>query len=400
MNIVLVTGGWVRIPPKEGGGAEAFVLNLAKQFSSMGHTVSLIDRKYDIDDFKEELIEGIKVVRLESPRFERFNFTLNFVLTQICFGYKINKYLKKIDNVEVVHVYVSILGLVIALLNKPIREKLFYTSVGLRHNRPIPSIVDRFAFFIENQLIKRAKKTTIANEIIAEKLVKQAKVKPNRVQIVPIGVDTTQYNPNHNTTEITKKYRLENSNIVLFVGRICADKGVEYLIKAADIVINHHHKNDVLFLIVGPSEQFDANNIKAGSYTEKVNQLVADYSLQQNIIFTGIVPIDDKIKLYTACDMVVIPSVVDLDPQVQIEAMASGKPVIGTNVGTMPRRITDGQSGFIVEPADEKQLAEKITYLLDNPDEREKMGIRARKTVEENYSAEQMALRMLEVFNS
>ena len=51
--------------------------------------------------------------------------------------------------------------------------------------------------------------------------------------------------------------------------------------------------------------------------------------------------------------MVVIPSVVDLDPQVQIEAMASGKLVIGTNVGTMPRRITDGLSGFIVEPADE-----------------------------------------------
>ena len=98
--------------------------------------------------------------------------------------------------------------------------------------------------------------------------------------------------------------------------------------------------------------------------------------------------------------MVVIPSVVDLDPQVQIEAMASGKPVIGTNVGTMPRRITDGQSGFIVEPADEKQLAEKIIYLLDNPEERNKMGIRARKTVEENYSAEQMASRMLELFKS
>jgi glycosyltransferase involved in cell wall biosynthesis len=400
MNIVLVTGGWVRIPPKEGGGAEAFVLNLAKQFSSMGHTVTLIDRKYDIDDFKEELIEGIKVVRLESPRFERFNFTLNFVLTQICFGHRVNKYLKKADNVEVIHLYTTILGLVLAFLNKSTRDKLFYTSVGLRRDKKSPSVSDRIAIWLENQLVKRAKRTTIANKIIAEKLVKQAKVQSDRVQIVPIGVDTTQYNPNYDTSEILNKYQIENSHIVLFVGRICSDKGVEYLIKAADIVINHHHKNDVLFLIVGPSEQFDANNIKAGSYTEKVNQLVADYSLQQNIIFTGIVPIDDKTKLYTACDMVVIPSVVDLDPQVQIEAMASGKPVIGTNVGTMPRRITDGQSGFIVEPADEKQLADKITYLLDNIAEREKMGTCARKTIEENYSAEQMASRMLELFKS
>jgi D-inositol-3-phosphate glycosyltransferase len=398
VNIVLVTGGWVRIPPQEGGGAEAFVLNLAKQFSSMGHTVTLIDRKYDIDDFKEELIEGIKVVRLESPRFERFNFTLNFVLTQICFGHRVNKYLKKADNIEAIHLYTTMLGLVLAFLNKSTRGKLFYSSLGLRRDKKSPSVSDRIAIWLENQLVKRAKKTVIANEYIAKILVEQAKVQSDRVQIVPIGVDTTQYNPNYDTSEIAKKYRLENSNIVLFVGRICADKGVEYLIKAADIVVNRYSKQNVRFLIVGPSEQFDTHNGTSGNYAEKVKKIVDDLGLRKKVIFTGVAPIDDKIKLYTACDMVVIPSVVDLDPQVQIEAMASGKPVIGTNVGTMPRRITDGQSGFIVEPADEKQLAEKIIYLLDNPDEREKMGTCARKTVEKYYSADKMAARMIEVF--
>jgi len=286
----------------------------------------------------------------------------------------------------------------LAFLNRKVRARLFYTSVGLRRDKKSPSVTDRVAMWLENQLIKRAKKTTIANEIIAEKLVKQAKVEKDRVQVVPIGVDTTQYNPNHDTTEIEKKYGLENSNIVLFVGRICADKGVEYLIKAADIVVNRYGKHNVCFLIVGPTEQFDTHNGTSGNYAEKVKKIVDDLGLRKKVIFTGVAPIDDKIKLYTACDMVVIPSVVDLDPQVQIEAMASGKPVIGTNVGTMPRRITDGQSGFIVEPADEKQLAEKIIYLLDNPDEREKMGTCARKTVEKYYSADKMAARMIEVF--
>jgi len=96
---------------------------------------------------------------------------------------------------------------------------------------------------------------------------------------------------------------------------------------------------------------------------------------------------------------VLIPSIVDLDPQVQIEAMASGKPVIGTNIGTMPRRIVDGMSGFIVVPANEQQLALKIKYILDNPAEMRKMGDYARRLVDEKYSSNMMAERMLHVFD-
>ncbi|MDD4924678.1 MAG: glycosyltransferase family 4 protein [Dehalococcoidales bacterium] len=398
MNIILVSGGWVRIPPQEGGGAEAFILNLAGQCSSMRHNVTIIDRKYTADDAEVEYIDGLKIVRLESPRFKKFNFTVNFVLSQICFGLSVNKYLKKNTDIDVVHLYITILGLVLAFLNRSIREKLFYTSVGLRRDKKLPGITDRIALWLENQLIKRVNKTTIANEVMAEKLVGQAKVAANMVCVVPIGVDTKQYNPKHNTKEIRRKYNPGNDNIVLFVGRICADKGVEYLIKAADIVVNRYGKGNVRFLIVGPSEQFDTHNDTFGNYTEKAKRHVDDYALRGKVTFTGIVSIDDKIKLYAACDMVVIPSVVDLDPQVQIEAMASGKPVIGTNVGTMPRRIKDGQSGFIVDPANEKQLADKINYLLDNPDERDIMGANARQIVVENYSAEKMAVRMLEVF--
>ncbi len=398
MNIILVSGGWVRIPPQEGGGAEAFILNLSRQFSDMGHIVTLIDRKYNAADAEVEYIDGLKIVRLESPRFKRLGFTVNFVLTQICFGLSVNKYLKKTSDIEVVHLYTVMLGLVLAFLNRRIRKKLFYTSVGLRRDKKSPGIADKIALWLENQLVKRVNKTTIANEVIAGKLVRQAKVEAGRVLIVPIGVDTVQYNPKHEIEEIRKKYYMGNDNMVLFVGRICADKGVEYLIKAADIVINRCVKDNVRLLIVGPPEQFDAHNNASGGYAERVNRLVGDYALRKKVTFTGSVPIDDKIKLYAACDMVVIPSIVDLDPQVQIEAMASGKPVIGTRVGTMPRRIADGKSGFIIDPADEKQLAEKINYLLDNPQERIKMGAFARKTVEENYSAEKMAAGMIEVY--
>jgi glycosyltransferase involved in cell wall biosynthesis len=400
MNIILVSGGWVRIPPQEGGGAEAFALNLAKQFFHMGHKVTLIDRKYSAGEADVEYIDGLKIVRLESLRFKRFNFTVNFVLSQICFGIRVSKYLKKNADTEVIHLYTVLLGLVLIFLNRNLRNKLFYTSVGLRRDKKSPGLGDRIAIWLENQLVKRVKKTTIANEIMADKLTGQAKVEAGMVQTVPIGVDAEQYSPENDTEEIRGKYNLGNDNIALFVGRICADKGVEYLIKAADLVINRCGRDNVRFMIAGPSEQFDSHKTASGSYTEKVKQLVDEYALRQKVTFTGILPIDEKIKLYAACDMVIIPSVVDLDPQVQIEAMASGKPVIGTRVGTMPRRIVNGKSGFIIEPANEKQLADKIIYLLDNPEECSSMGACARQIITEKYSAGQMAEKMIDVYKS
>lgn len=396
--MVFISGGWGRIPPQEGGGAEAFILNVAKQLAKTGHEVILLDRKYSPSDSATEDINGVQVVRLESTRFKLFSFAINFVLSQVAFGFQVRKYLKNLNGSPVIHVYTVVLGLVLILCNKKIRDRVFYTSLGLRRDKAKPGIADRIAYILENILVRNSQKTTIANEITAGKLARQARVELEKVQVVPIGVDTEQYSPDLDTTEIQKKYDFNGKRNILFVGRICAEKGVEYLVKAANILITKHDVKNIQFILVGPAEQFgEAKNI-ASHYMTKILRLINDYKLQETINLTGVVPIDDLRKLYTACDIVVIPSVIDLDPQVQIEAMASGKPVIGTTVGTMPRRIRDGKSGFIIDPAREQQLAEKIKYFLDNPLEIKRMGDHARKNVCEKYSAEKMAANMLEVF--
>jgi glycosyltransferase involved in cell wall biosynthesis len=399
MKIVLVSGGWNTVPPREGGGAEAYLFNLAKQLMRMGQEVTVLDRKYPQNESTIEYVDGVKIIRLESARVTWFNFTINFVLTQMLFGLKVIKRLKKQDY-QVIHLYTSVLGLVIAFLGgKSIISKMVYGSHGLRRGKTNPGITDRFAYLLENRLVRKSRKTTIANEITAEKLTRQAGVKQEKVQVVPIGVDIEQYNPGLDTSEVQNKYNLVGKRNVLFVGRICVEKGVEYLIKAADILVNRLGVENIQFVLVGPGGNFDDKEKNASPYMTKILQMISDYKLQGIVKLTGIVPVEDLRRLYTACDMVVIPSIIDLDPQVQIEAMASGKPVIGTTVGTMPRRIVDEASGFIIEPANERQLAEKIKYLLDNPLEMKKMGDYARKIVCEKYSAEKMAENMLRVFD-
>lgn len=396
MKIVLITGGWISVPPDRGGGAEAFIFNLAKRLSNMGHVVTVLDRKQTRYESDVEYVDGVKIVKLKSTRIYLFNFNISFALTQVIFGLKVIKWLK--EDTHIIHVYTALLGLVLAVREKKIRDSLFYTSLGLRRDKVTPGVIDRIALAVENRLVRMVKKTTISNEIIAEKLIKQAGVNPEKVQVVHIGVDTEQFQPYLDTGDLKQRYGLEGKHNILFVGRICVEKGVEYLIKAVDILINQIGENKVQLLIVGPTEQFGSRKNGISPYRVKIDNLVKEKKLNSNIRFTGPIPVDELATLYSACDMVVIPSIVDLDPQVQIEAMASGKPVIGTNIGTMPKRIENSLSGFIISPAHEQQLAIKIRYLLNNPLEMRKMGAYARQLVVEKYSANKMAERMLRVF--
>jgi len=121
-------------------------------------------------------------------------------------------------------------------------------------------------------------------------------------------------------------------------------------------------------------------------------------NLEKNIKFTGFIPYDDLRALYSACDIFVLPSFEEGDPIALKEALASGKPLIGSRVGGIPIQIRDSWNGFLVEPGNEKQLAEKIKYLIENEEERERMGKNSKRLAEEEFDWGKIAERYLEVY--
>jgi glycosyltransferase involved in cell wall biosynthesis len=133
-------------------------------------------------------------------------------------------------------------------------------------------------------------------------------------------------------------------------------------------------------------------------YLVKILRLIEDYGLKQNVSLTGALPFDDLRKLYVACDVFVLPSLTEAAPTASLEAMACGKPVIGTKVGGIPMQIKDGQSGFLVDPEDEKRLAERIKHLIDNPSKAKEMGAYGRRLTEEQFSSGKIAERLLQVY--
>jgi len=273
-------------------------------------------------------------------------------------------------------------------MNRGLRERIIYTAhIGEERRRfaldSSAPLALRF-FSPDLYLMKRVRKSVVLNEPLKEKLIERG-IEEGKLEVIPNGVNVDDFNLSKEEIErVKEKYEL-NETTVMFSGTITPRKGVVYLVKAAKIL----KENNVLFLIVG-------NTNLDREYANKVMEYAKLRNLK--VRFTGFVPYGDLKALYSACDIFVLPSFGEGDPIALKEALASGKPLVGTKVGGIPAQIKDGWNGFLVAPGNEKQLAEKIRYLMDNPEEREKMGKNSRKLAREEFDWRKIAEKYLKIY--
>jgi glycosyltransferase involved in cell wall biosynthesis len=114
----------------------------------------------------------------------------------------------------------------------------------------------------------------------------------------------------------------------------------------------------------------------------------------------GVVSERDKVELYRRAKIVVVPSIFNESfGIVALEAMASGRPVIASRVGGLEDVVVNGETGILVEPGSEEQLAEAIETLLGDEGYRRRLGANARRLVEEKYSWDAIIDRIIYVYN-
>jgi|DewCreStandDraft_4_1066084.scaffolds.fasta_scaffold01229_11 glycosyltransferase involved in cell wall biosynthesis len=198
------------------------------------------------------------------------------------------------------------------------------------------------------------------------------------VRVIPGGVDLKKFNPDLNTSDIDKKYGLHGKKIVLFAGKLTTYKGVKYLIKAARKI-----QAEIIILGEGPERR-------------DLEKRVKDYKLT-NIRFIGHLGNSNELnKFYKRASVFVAPSVWD-EPLglVILEAMASKTPVVVTRKGGIPLAVKDGVNGYFVRPRNASEIAEKVNLLLSNEEKHLKMAENARRIVEQKFSWEIIAHRLI-----
>ena len=198
---------------------------------------------------------------------------------------------------------------------------------------------------------------------------KKLHINSEKISYIPNAVDTNKFSAD-NASDVRSELNIEGKIVIGVAGRLTAEKGHCYLIRAFKDV--HSEIRGIKLLIVG-----------SGDLREKLQQEAERSGVSEDVIFTG--ARKDMASIYKSMDMFVLSSITEGLPMVLLEAMSMGLPVVASRVGGIPHVIS-GENGIMVSPADPTELKEGIIRLLRDDKLRKTMGEKARSAVLERFS--------------
>jgi len=205
-----------------------------------------------------------------------------------------------------------------------------------------------------------------------------------KMKVIYNGVDHTLFNEKVNGKRIREKLELDNKKFIFFYGRPSPEKGFDYFIESAKALMKKY--NDVVFGAMLPYQNMHERYINLLEKT--FNHLsYSDIDIGGKVVtnkkrnFFIIPPRKQKFvpEVVASSDMVIIPSLGEGFGLTTLEACALGKPIIATNVGAIPEIVIDGETGILVNPKNSVEITKGIEYLLENPLEAKRLGIKASK---------------------
>ncbi len=216
-----------------------------------------------------------------------------------------------------------------------------------------------------------------------EKRLNDGIYKNKKKYYIPNGVFIN--NNKNNKKEILKKYSIPNNKkVIAYVGRLAPEKRIDLIIESARICCEKN--NDIIYIICGSGDE--ENNIKS---------LIKTYSLENKVFMLGYIANINEIHSIT--DLLVLSSDTEGTPRAVLEAMSNKVCVVSTNVGGLKEIIDNNVNGVLVEKGNYNELSDKILYLIDNDEIRNKYAINGYKKINENFDIKKMEKEIKEVYN-
>ena len=382
---------------KRVGGTEMYLHSLSNIFRGKGHEMFL----FAIDDEKEITKHDLFVYR---DKFKRnpFKYILWYYLNPSLYR-RLRNWIKKV-NPDVIHIHnngkftssilLALLGFNIPVVqtvhdHTPICPTSLCTKLhgeqcdgGFGIRCPMSGCISwaRYAYQRVPEYIKQYLLKTNVNLFIA----------PSRAlerRLIKYGIRNVAYLPSF-VYVMKFEYdinQMETGN-VLYVGRLAKEKGVHYLIKALPKIVKAY--SSCMLNIVGD-----------GPMMSDLLKLVRDLDIEKHVTIHGKLFDDALMAAYQKANVVVIPSAcVENSPIVAYETMALGRPIVGSDIGGIPDLVVDGETGFLVEPRNPDQIAEKVIRILSNTELGIRMGKNARENCITKYNHEEHYKKLMRIY--
>jgi len=213
-------------------------------------------------------------------------------------------------------------------------------------------------------------------------LIAELNVSPSKVAVVPYGV-AGKYHPGGRSAPCG--LGTDDRTVIFYLGSLKPRKNLPFLLEVFQDI--HVKRPDTLLVIGG-----------TGPQEEELKDRVRQLGLSRAVMLTGYIPESEKVDYYNGADIFVLPSRLEGFGLVAAEAMACGKPVVASNVCSLPEIVVDGTTGFLADPDDVDDFSDKILRLVRNDDLRHKMGSAGRARARSQFSWDAAAARTKAIY--
>lgn len=267
----------------------------------------------------------------------------------------------------------------------PLVATIHATEFGRNHG--IHDDGQRYIHSIEWQLVYEAWRVIVCSSFMKGEVGYALSAPDDKVDIIPNGVHSEKFQfefPADETAAFRAQFAAPEEKLILFVGRLVREKGVEVLIEALPKVRAGYH--DAKLVIVG------------GGYRDHLVQLAEACGVARHIYFTGFLADESLLKLYKVIDVACFPSLYEPFGIVALEAMAAGVPVVVSDAGGFYEMVEPDRTGTVTWAGNRESLAWGLLRVLHDPDHARWMAEQAAKRVAADFNWKRIAAMTRSVY--
>jgi len=372
MKILMLT--W-EYPPRVVGGISKVVYDLSHKMVKEGNEVTVVTYKEGDNVKYYENDKGVEVYRVDNYMIRPNNFIdwimqLNFNMIT-----KANEIINKNGKFDVIHAH----DWLVAYSAKSIKESYNIPLISTIHatesgrNSGIHDETQRYINDSEWMLTYESSEVIVNSNYMKNEVQRLFGLPYDKINVIPNGVNLQLFSNVNIDYDFRRQYAMDNEKIILYVGRLVYEKGIQNLIAAMPKVLDRYH--DSKLIICG-----------RGGMIDELREQVKYLGIENKVYFAGYCDSKKMQKMYKCADVAVFPSTYEPFGIVAIESMLSGTPTIVSDVGGLNEIIEHGVTGMKSYAGNANSIADSVLSLLFDPKLCANISQNAIKKVKENYN--------------
>ena len=339
-------------PPRIVGGISRVVHDLSHRLITDGHDVTVVTyRDGNVPYFEDD--NGVKVYRVDNFMISPNNFIdwvmqLNFNMVA-----KAGEIIAENGKFDIIHAHDWLTAYSAKTLKNaystPLTCTIHATEAG--RNSGIKGEMQKYINDTEWMLTYESSEVIVNSNYMKNELQRLFGLPFEKINVVPNGVNINLFSGIERDYDFRRKFAMDNEKIILFMGRLVYEKGIQHLISAMPKILENYH--DSKLIVAG----------KGGMIDELKTQVNA-LGLGNKVYFTGYLASKDVQRMYKCADVSVFPSTYEPFGIVALEAMLSGTPVVVSDIGGLNEIVDHGINGMKSYAGNPNSLADSILTLL------------------------------------